>query len=74
MRIIGNACITAMIYNPNTMDRSIRSSVQNVAQPFKAVGLFQHVYSSECDQSLYEGKMGKLIRWLEVRHSISESE
>lgn len=40
----------------------------------KLSGLFQHVYSKACDQGLYEGKMGKLIRWLEVQHNASGSE
>src|ERR1700743_72524 len=37
----------------------------------KLSGLFQHANSKACDQSLYGGKMGKLIRWLEVRHKLS---
>lgn len=40
----------------------------------KLSGLFQHVYSKSCNQGLYEGKIGKLIRWLEVRHNSSETE
>ena len=34
----------------------------------KLSGLFQHVYSKACDQSLHSGKIGKLVRWLEVEH------
>ena len=40
----------------------------------KLSGLFQHVYSKACIQGLYTGKIGKLIRWLKVQHSASESE
>lgn len=40
----------------------------------KLSGLFQHVYSKACNQGLYEGKIGKLVRWLEVQHSASGSE
>ncbi|PVH95299.1 hypothetical protein DM02DRAFT_164022 [Periconia macrospinosa] len=36
----------------------------------KLSGLFQHVYSKACNQGLYEGKIGKLIRWLENRHDL----
>lgn len=39
----------------------------------KLSGLFQHVYSKACDQDLYQGKIGKLVRWLEVQHSRSGS-
>ena len=37
-------------------------------------GLFQHVYSKACNQDLNKGKIGKLVRWLEVQHSGSGSE
>ncbi|KAH7122615.1 hypothetical protein B0J11DRAFT_464580 [Dendryphion nanum] len=40
----------------------------------KLSGLFQHVYSKACEQGLYEGKMAKLIKWLEKRHEADESE
>ncbi|KAF2467707.1 uncharacterized protein BDR25DRAFT_266704 [Lindgomyces ingoldianus] len=40
----------------------------------KLSGLFQHVYSKACNQGLYEGKMAKLIKWLENRHSAGENE
>jgi hypothetical protein len=40
----------------------------------KLSGLFQHVYSKACNQGLYGGKMGKLVRWLQVRHDGSENE
>ncbi|EUC41493.1 hypothetical protein COCMIDRAFT_40349 [Bipolaris oryzae ATCC 44560] len=36
----------------------------------KLSGLFQHVYSNACRQDLHEGKMAKLIKWLENRHDI----
>jgi hypothetical protein len=36
----------------------------------KLSGLFQHVYSQACDQRLDEGKIAKLIRWLESRHDV----
>jgi hypothetical protein len=36
----------------------------------KLSGLFQHVYSNACDQGLHEGKIAKLIRWLENRHEM----
>lgn len=38
----------------------------------KLSGLFQHVYIKTCAQGLYEGKMAKLIRWLEKRHCADE--
>lgn len=34
----------------------------------KLSGLFQHVCSKACEQGLYEGKIGKLVRWLEKKH------
>ncbi|KAJ5021275.1 hypothetical protein J3E73DRAFT_434834 [Bipolaris maydis] len=37
----------------------------------KLSGLFQHVYSNACRQDLHEGKMAKLIHWLENRHDSS---
>ena len=37
-------------------------------------GLFQHVYSKACSQGLYEGNVGKLVRWLEAQHNTSGSE
>jgi len=40
----------------------------------KLSGLFQYVYSKACNQGLYEGKIGKLVGWLEVQHSASGSE
>jgi uncharacterized C2H2 Zn-finger protein len=36
-------------------------------------GLFQHAYSKACSQDLNKGKIGKLVRWLEVQHSGSGS-
>jgi hypothetical protein len=39
----------------------------------KLSGLFQHVYSKACNQRMYKGKMGKLVRWLEVQHSTGGS-
>ncbi|KIV99803.1 uncharacterized protein PV09_08607 [Verruconis gallopava] len=36
--------------------------------------LFQHVYSTACNQDLQSGKIGKLVRWLERRHDASGSE
>ena len=38
----------------------------------KLSGLFQHVYSKVCNQDLYEGKIAKLINWLDKRHSADE--
>ncbi|EUC28999.1 hypothetical protein COCCADRAFT_40577 [Bipolaris zeicola 26-R-13] len=43
---------------------SCKSSFTNLS------GLFQHVYNNTCRQDLHEGKMGKLIKWLENRHNI----
>jgi hypothetical protein len=40
----------------------------------KLSGLFQHVCSKACNQGLYEGQIGKLVRWLEVQHNASERE
>lgn len=40
----------------------------------KLSGLFQHTYSKACNQSLHEGKMAKLIKWLENRHCIELDE
>lgn len=40
----------------------------------KLSGLFQHVYSKACNQGLCAGKMGKLVRWLELQHSAGGSE
>lgn len=40
----------------------------------KLSGLFQHVYSQSCNQEMNEGKIRKLINFLERRHSISGSE
>ncbi|KIW04946.1 uncharacterized protein PV09_04111 [Verruconis gallopava] len=34
-------------------------------------GLFQHVHSKVCLQTLYSGKMAKLVRWLEKQHDVS---
>jgi len=58
-----------------------RSDYNNTVYPFycpeckmvftRLSGLFQHVYSKACNQGLYEGKVGKLVRWLEVQHNIS---
>jgi hypothetical protein len=36
----------------------------------KLSGLFQHVCSKACNQVLYGGKIGKLIKWLENRHNL----
>jgi hypothetical protein len=36
----------------------------------KLSGLFQHAYSQACNQGLHEGKMAKLIKWLENRHCL----
>jgi hypothetical protein len=36
-------------------------------------GLFQHAYSKACNQNLNNGKIGKLVRWLEAQHSGSGS-
>ncbi|KAF2276017.1 uncharacterized protein EI97DRAFT_419793 [Westerdykella ornata] len=38
----------------------------------KLSGLLQHVYSDACNQSLYEGKIAKLTKWLEKRYSVDE--
>lgn len=35
----------------------------------KLSGLFQHIGSRACGQRLREGAVGKLVRWLENRHS-----
>lgn len=61
--------------------RDIQSEYNEIVYPFscpgcdtkftKLSGLFQHVYSNACNQELYQGKIGKLIRWLEVRHCAS---
>ena len=40
----------------------------------KLSALFQHAYSKACKQGLNEGKVAKLIRWLEKRHRIDEDE
>ena len=40
----------------------------------KLSGLFQHVYSKACNQDLYTGKMGQLVKWLESQHSANGSE
>jgi hypothetical protein len=37
-------------------------------------GLSQHAYSKACNQNLTKGRIGKLVRWLEVQHSGSGSE
>ena len=37
-------------------------------------GLFQYAYSKACNQDLNKGKIGKLVRGLEVQHSGSGSE
>lgn len=41
----------------------------------KLSGLFQHADSKakDCNQGLYEGKMGKLVRWLESQHGANGS-
>ncbi|KAG9240140.1 hypothetical protein BJ878DRAFT_430933, partial [Calycina marina] len=36
-------------------------------------GLFQRAYSKACNQDLNKGKIGNLVRWLEVQHSVSGS-
>ena len=36
----------------------------------KLSGLFQHVYSDACSQQMDEGKIAKLIRWLENEHEV----
>lgn len=64
--------------------RDLRSDYDDTVYPFhcpacgtvftKLSGLFQHVYSPACNQGLNEGKMGKLVRWLEVQHNASGSE
>ncbi|XTI93707.1 hypothetical protein V2W45_1253331, partial [Cenococcum geophilum] len=72
-------------FRDDLLDRhDLRSAYSDSVYPFKCPecdtvftklsGLFQHVYSKACDQDLYEGKIGKLVRWLEVRHSAAESE
>jgi len=72
-------------FRDDLLDRhDLRSAYSDSVYPFKCPecdtvftklsGLFQHVYSEACDQDLYEGKIGKLVRWLEVRHSAAESE
>jgi hypothetical protein len=38
----------------------------------KLSGLLQHAYSQACSQGLHEGKIAKLIRWLERQHCIEE--
>jgi len=68
-------------YREGLLDRDdLQDWYQETVYPFscpecdtgftKLSGLFQHVYSNACDQSLYEGKMAKLTRWLENRHSV----
>jgi hypothetical protein len=64
--------------------RDLRSDYDETVYPFhcpecdtvftKLSGLFQHVYSKACKQDLYEGKVAKLVRWLEVQHDASGSE
>lgn len=34
----------------------------------KLSGLFQHIESQTCDQTLYDGAIGKLREWLYQRH------
>jgi hypothetical protein len=34
----------------------------------KLSGLFQHIDSQACEQTLASGAIGKLVRWLERRH------
>jgi hypothetical protein len=64
--------------------RDLRSNYNDTVYPFhcpecgtvftKLSGLFQHVYSKACNQGLYEGKVGKLVRWLEVQYNTRRSE
>lgn len=72
-------------YRDDLLDRcDLQSEYSEPVYPFrcpecdtcftKLSGLFQHVYSKACNQGLYTGKMGKLVRWLEVRHNLSGSE
>ena len=62
----------------------LQAEYDDVVYPFKCPecgttftklsGLFQHVFSKACKQGLYKGSMDKLLRWLEKRHSASDSE
>lgn len=72
-------------YRDELLDRcDLQSQYSETVYPFKCPGcdtvftklsgLFQHVYSKACGQDLHKGKISKLIRWLEQRHSASESE
>jgi uncharacterized C2H2 Zn-finger protein len=73
-------------YRDELLDRSeLQHMYSETVYPFrcpdcdtvftKLSGLFQHVDSKACRQTLYGGKMGKLVRWLKVRHTLgSESE
>ena len=64
--------------------RAVQSDYDDTVYPFrcpecdtvftKLSGLFQHVHSKACSQGLHDGKIGKLVRWLEVRHNASGSE
>ena len=63
--------------------RDIKCEYSEVVYPFecpecvyvtKLSGLFQHVESNACSQDLHVGKIGKLVRWLEVQHNASGSE
>ncbi len=64
--------------------RDLKSDYDDTVYPFrcpecdtvftKLSGLLQHVCSKACNEGLHKGKMGKLVRWLEVRHNTSGSE
>jgi hypothetical protein len=72
-------------YREDLLNRcDLKSEYSELVYPFKCPecvtyftklsGLFQHVYSKACDQRLYVGKMGKLVRWLEAQHNTAGSE
>ena len=68
-------------YRDELLHREDIQSKYSAAYPFrcpecsssfsKLSGLFQHLYSKACDQGLVEGKIAKLIKWLEKRHSLN---
>ncbi|KAF2174851.1 hypothetical protein K469DRAFT_756579 [Zopfia rhizophila CBS 207.26] len=54
------------------LDEDYQDELLNRVDLQSEYSLLQHVYSKACNQSLYEGKMAKLIKWLEKRHSVDE--
>lgn len=72
-------------YRDSLLDREDLEEVyEDVVYPFhcpkchttfrKLSGLFQHVGSNACKQRLRRGKIGKLVRWLKLRHDLTGSD